>query len=123
MAIDRLNPAAALLSALRAEMAPKSERLGPADRHRSGTGKAHVRDPEALRRDLRAIAQSVTAADPAAARDAQVRLVRAILQWELGPEVREHPDWQAMVDAVSDTLQAKDDWNAQFEKLLVQLRS
>lgn len=121
MTIDRLNPAAGLLSLLRSEATARSERVGTADRARPTATAARSRDPEALRRDLRDIVQNLPFDDPEAVRSAQARMVRAILQWELGPEAREHPAWHTVVDSVTQTLQSAHDWDSRFRLLVKQL--
>jgi hypothetical protein len=121
--IDRLSGAGGWLSVLRAEAAKKSVRA--ADVRRSidaPSAEAPNSDAARLRRDLQAIAQAVPLDDPAAVAEAQVRMVRAILQWEFGAQIREHPEWHAMVERIAATLQANENAQVQFEKLLRQLQ-
>lgn len=119
MTIDRLSSTAGWLSVLRTGNPRKTgQSTGAGGVQSSPARKQGAAD---LRRDLQAIAKVTVLDDPAAVADARLRMIRVILQWELGPEAREHPEWHAMVDAIAATLQANDASQAQFEAVLRQL--
>lgn len=127
MAIDRLGSTGHLLAALRAEVARKSERRND----RSDAGQAvdapagdpsPPRDLNALRRELAEIARGVPASDPDALDAVRPRMIRAVLLWEFGAGLREHNDWQAMLDAIVDTLQNDPRQREQFGRLVRDLQ-
>ena len=50
-------------------------------------------------------------------------MVRAILLWEVGPELREHPDWQAMLESITGTLESQGaKHETEFTKLIESLK-
>lgn len=108
MPIDRLNSTAALLAALREDVIARSGTPLRALRADNATAKtAHGSNtPSAaqLRRQLFEIAQGVDLGDAQAVRYARTRFVRAILLWEFGPELRKHPDWNALSQSIDRAL-------------------
>lgn len=127
MAIDRLGPAGHLLASLRAEAIRKS---GRKDTHRADAEAvgslprepASARDLDALRRELAEIVEGVSASDPEALKEARPRVVRAILLWEFGAGLREHGDWQPMLDTLVETLEGSEAYQAQFASLVRDLQ-
>jgi hypothetical protein len=125
MAIDKLGSAAGILAILRAEMSQRGERarqrptkqadlLAPAGKRRG--------DVQVLRAQLAEIVKSVDARDGEAVRQARPQVVRAILLWEFGPEFREHPDWQPILESIVRTLEAQPSHDVQFRKLVDSLK-
>lgn len=128
MAIDRLPPTSALLAALRGDLARKAARE---DGHARASGMAQaqqssgarVRDPNKLRRELAEIVKDVQADDPASVDEARPRIVRAVLLWEFGPDLREHPDWQPMIQRLVTTLQSDGRHRDDFSELVRMLKT
>lgn len=124
MAVERLGPAAALISALRLEVASKRERAaGSANPAAGDAGPATPRrDVAVLRRELAEIAARVPPGDEQAMDAARPRLVRAILLWEFGPELREYGEWQAMIDSIVETIQRDAEQRKALSELIGELR-
>lgn len=120
MAIDRLGPTSPLLSALRAEVT-RSPRPGkPSIAAEAATSEAarQPRDPAILRKELKEIVKGVTPGDEEAMARARVKVVRAVLLWEFGAELREHGEWQPMLDTLVTTLEANEHHHRTFAQLV-----
>lgn len=105
MPIDSVGNFGSALAALRAELVSKGEfsKRSGATRKIAGSRPA---SRASLKKTLEGLAQSMrTGYSHALARE---RMVRAVLQWEFGPEVREHPEWARMVETVDAALAAAD---------------
>jgi hypothetical protein len=108
MAIDRLNSTAALIAALREDVvaraggAPRGARVSQAPAQ-AGRGSSSPSATQ-LRRQLVELAQGVDLDDPGAVRHARTRFVRAILVWEFGRDLREHPEWMALTERIDRAL-------------------
>jgi len=125
MAIDKLSSAAGIIAALRAEMSQRNERAGqkPSKRAESAaTPEAAPRDVKVLRKQLAEIVKPVAIGDPAAVRAVRPQVVRAILLWEFGPALREHPEWQPMLESITQNLEGHAQHEAQFLQLLSELK-
>jgi hypothetical protein len=125
MAIDKLSSAAGIIAALRAEMSNRTERTGQKTSKRAETAAApdaEVRDVKVLRKQLAEIVKPVTLSDPAAVKAVRPQVVRAILLWEFGPALREHPEWQPMLESITQNLEEHAPHEAQFMKLLSELK-
>lgn len=125
MSIDRLSSASSLLAALRAELAKKKGERGnarPADPAGADSALPEGRDLAALRGELAAIAREIPDGDVAALDAARPRVVRAILLWEFGQELRGHAEWQAMVETLVGTLEADPRHRADLASLVRELK-
>ena len=125
MAIDKLSSASGIIAALRAEMSQRGERTGNKTSKRTDTGakpESMPRDVKVLRKQLAEIVKPVTISDPAAVRAVRPQVIRAILLWEFGPALREHPEWQPMLESISLNLEGHAPHEAQFMELLSELK-
>ncbi len=125
MAIDKLGSASGIIAAMRAEMSRRGERAGETATRRTETSGAPLPargDVKVLRKQLAEIVQAVAIDDPEAVRAVRPRVVRAILLWEFGPGLREHPEWQPMLEAITGALEGHGPHEAQFLKLLAELK-
>ncbi|MFQ6309212.1 hypothetical protein [Lysobacter capsici] len=126
MSIDRLSTTASLIAALRSELSRKTERVGgknmPASEETPPPARAGKRDLAALRRDLAELLKDVPAGDAEALDAARPHVIRTILLWEFGSELREHSQWQPMLDSLVETLQADDSHRQAMSRLLSELR-
>lgn len=128
MPIEGLPPTSALLAALQAEVAKKSERESgtrldganssvPADR----IVRTKKRDVTALRRELAEIVKGISPDDEAAMDAVRPRVVRAVLLWEFGARLREYAEWQPMLERIVGTLEADAGHRAQFAGFIREL--
>lgn len=125
MSIDKLSSAAAIIAAMRAELSQRSERTAEKGARRAETPESPAparADIQVLRKQLAEIVKPVALDDPAAVRTVRPLVVRAILLWEFGPNLREHPEWQPMLESITGTLEKNDPNAAQFVKLLAELK-
>lgn len=128
MPIDRLSSTASLIAALRAEMAGKKERAA-AQPHTEAAGdvvltaKPTPRDVEALRRQLAEIVTGVVPDDEESMKAVRPGVVRAVLLWEFGSELREYGEWQPMVEALVAALEADPRHRENFSRVIRELHS
>lgn len=124
MTIDRLSATSHLIAALRAEISSRSERSERSST--AATGKRHENvqgsDAEALRCELAAILSGVDETDTVAVNAIRPRVVRTVLLWEFGSELREHPQWQPMLDRIVETLASSPEHQAELVKMMRELR-
>lgn len=109
MPIDKLDPAQGIIAALRAEAAKRKGRAEgkPAAPAEPATASAQRKDVSILRKQMVEIAQSIDVGDAEAVRKARLRMVRAVLLWEFGPEIREHAEWQPMLESITSALEGQ----------------
>lgn len=127
MPVDRVASAANLLAALRGEMARQGERAGAALRKnvgetQAGSRKPSTHDKNRLRAEIREIVRNATLSDEEAMSGARRRIVRAMLLWEFGADLREHPEWKPMLESITRTLESSARHRAAFEALVRQFR-
>ena len=124
MPIDKLGQTSGLIAALRAEMGQRSERAGKKDSKRAETPAAQAlpRDPKVLRKQLAELVEQVSIDDPEAVKAVRPQVFRAILLWEFGAGLRNHPEWQPMLESITRNLEASAGHQAQFVKLIAELK-
>ena len=125
MPIDKLSSASAIIAAMRAEMSQRTERAQEKGAKRTESPEMPVSargDVKVLRRQLAEIVRPVALDDPAAVRAVRPQVVRAILLWEFGPGLREHPEWQPMLESITRTLEGHTPHDAQFLQMLADLK-
>jgi hypothetical protein len=127
VAIDRLSSTSALIATLRAGVeraagqAPKATGAElPAGRSALPKARPQVAD---LRLQLVDMVRGEDIEDPAAVKRLRPRLVRAILLWEFGPSLREHPEWQAILESIISTLESSPGQAERFSALLAELKT
>lgn len=125
MAIDRLSSTAALIAALRSDTTRKNAASASSGAtaktpDRPGTARPSLAQ---LRLELAALVKEVALDDAEAVRQVRPRLVKAILLWEFGASLREHPEWKPMMDNIVQTLEADSRQNDQFLALIRELKT
>lgn len=121
MAIDRIGPSASLLAALRAEVSRARETRGGKVESKTPAVASRRRDGASLRRELKDILKGVRIDDEDAMGQARIRVVRAVLLWEFGPQLREYGEWQPMIDTLVGTLERSETHKADFERMVREL--
>ena len=117
MPIDRTTFPSPLIAAMRAELAQRGGRMGtPVE------GKAPSQSTASASSNLRAemvkLVRSVDLADPVAVRAARRRVIRLVLLTELGQELREHSQWQPMLDTLVENLERNPAHRETFEAFI-----
>lgn len=131
MPVDPLSSTSALIAALRAEVTRKSGRStrgGSSSLVGSATARVNAspqrqQNPAVLRRELAEIANSIPKDDAQALDAARPRVVRAVLLWEFGSQLREYGEWQPMLDRLVQTLESDDKHRQAFARLIDELRT
>lgn len=126
MSIDRLSSTSGLFAALRAELTRARDRAGgkasvPLDR--TDAERTTSRDPAALRKQLSEIVTNIAIDDVDGMRAARARVVRAVLLWEFGVELREYSEWQPMLDTLLNTLENDARHGESFRQLVHELQT
>lgn len=119
MVIGPLGHSASLLAALRAEVSRTAQpaKVGTAaDAPLPVAQRRH--DAALLRKELKEIVKGVAPDDEEAVAQVRVRVVRAVLLWEFGQELREHGEWQPMLDTLVKTLEASQVHRDSFTRLI-----
>lgn len=126
MSIDKLGAASGIIAALRAEVGQRGERAQRKSDSRtesSALAQGRHRDVEVLRKQLAEIVKPVDVRNAEAVRKARPQMVRAILLWEFGSKLREHPEWQPMLESITQMLEAQGAaHDAEFIKLIGSLK-
>jgi hypothetical protein len=121
--VDKLTTTSSVIAALRAEMSNRTEQGGrKTARTSESERKAPARDMGVLRAQLAELVKPVSVDDPAAVKAVRPKVVRAILLWEFGPALREHPEWQPMLESITESLEAHAPHDAQFLQLISDLQ-
>jgi len=125
--IDRLSSLSAQIAALRAEMSRKSnESKGARATDDATESPASERpkppDPESLRKQLMEIVRGVSLDDDDTLAHIRMRVVKAVLLWEFGPELREHGEWQPMVEKIAGSLVMDEGFRKAFNRLIAELQ-
>lgn len=127
MAIDRLSSTSALIAAVRASATTRNAQVRrgseAADTDKPSARTVAGRPPVAvLRQELVDLVRGADIEDPATVDRLRPRVVRSILLWEFGATLREHPDWQPMLEAIVSTLATDAGQRDRFLDLLIDLR-
>lgn len=125
MTIDRLPPAFMRFAAQRSASAIGDDRAVAASSQGDGAApeggtRSPGRDPKTLRRQIAEIVRDGGGdPDPSTLRP---RMIRAVLLWEFGPEIREHADWRDMVDTLDRAMADDPRMGIEFHRLVAAMR-
>lgn len=125
MPIDKLNSTASIIAALRGESSERGERTRrkntpTSDSQESVPSKRG--DIKVLRQQLVDLLKPVSLDDKEAVRRIRPQMLRSILLWEFGPALRDHPDWQPMLETITQSIEKHPAHEANFLKLLSDLK-
>jgi hypothetical protein len=123
MSLGPVGSSSSLVALLKAELASDTRRrttgkAGAASSSRSEAGAARP----SLRPQLIEAVKNIDRTNPDAVKQARRRIIRAVLVWQFGPDLREHSQWAAMLDAIATTLEQDAGHLAQFDALLAELQ-
>lgn len=115
------------MAALRSEVSRKSERplqsIPAKTVDRAADRKSGSRhDTDALRKQVAGIVRDVDAADPDAMSKVRTQMIRAMLLWEYGPQIREHAEWQPMLEALDHAIVSSPSLSDEFLRLIAEMR-
>ncbi len=124
MNVGPVGSAAALISLLKAELAGSDRRRTTSKANAASTDAASGagQGRPSLRTQLVQVARQVDLTNPAAVKSARRRLIRTVLVAQFGPDLREHSQWEAMLDSIEATLEQDPRHVSQFHALLQQLQ-
>lgn len=81
------------------------------------------RDPNSLRKQLVDIVRGVSMDDADELGHIRMRVVKAVLLWEFGRELREHEEWQPMVEKIAGSLVMDEGFRNAFNRLIAELQA
>ncbi|MGH8108424.1 MAG: hypothetical protein ACREO1_06865 [Arenimonas sp.] len=125
MAIDKLTSTASIIAALRGEASEKGERTRRKNTQTADTSEAQIAkrgDIKVLRQQLADIIKPISLDDKEAVKRARPQVIRSILLWEFGPALREHPEWQPILEIITTAMEQHPAHEANFLKLLSELK-
>lgn len=128
MTIDRLSALSAHIAALRADVSRKSG--GARDRREADDADgvdvapdSRARDIDSLRKRLADLVRDIDPNDVGALKNARERVVKAVLLWEFGQDLRENAEWRPMVETIAESLVADERLRGAFDRLIKELRA
>jgi len=124
MSIDKLNSAASLIALLREGSGGK---IGRAQSKAPSTVSEDVRilnrgDIKELRENLSTLTKDISLEDKSAVEAIRPQVIRSILLWKFGAQLREHSEWQPMLEAINRALGKHHESQENFLKLLQDLK-
>lgn len=123
MNLGAVGSTSSLVSLLKAELAADSRRLTTGNAGAAAAARAESVPPRpSLRAQLAEAVRNVDCADPEAVRSARRRIIRSVLVSQFGADLREHGQWEAMLDAIDTTLEHDAQHASQFHDLIAQLQ-
>jgi hypothetical protein len=125
--VDRLLSASTRVAMLRLQSARKNGQAVDTDAATDADAPAYAgdrqrRDIGVLRRQVADIVRDVDSGNPAAIAAVRSRVIRAVLQWEFGPELREHADWRMLLEAMTTALADEGPHRLDFARMIDDLR-
>lgn len=124
MSIDKLNSVASLIAVLREGSGGKIDRARSKPPSAAGEEAKIVKrgDVKELRQQLADLAKNISIEDKAAVESIRPLVIRSILLWKYGPELREHSEWQPMLQAIDQAIGKHPANQENFLKLLQDLK-
>jgi hypothetical protein len=125
MSIDKLNSTAGIIAALRGESSDRGEKTRRKNTEASDAREAGTSargDIKVLRQQLADLIKPVSLDDKEAVRRIRPQMIRSILLWEFGAALRDHPDWQPMLETITQSIEKSPVHEANFLKLLSELK-
>ncbi|MGN6153572.1 MAG: hypothetical protein ACTHOH_16445 [Lysobacteraceae bacterium] len=128
MSVDPLSPLSAQLARLRAELAErngKPRKKNPVEESEDVASESATDESARVRPDARALRSTVAdivrnaKSDGVTEKNAvRSRVVKAILLWEFGPTLREHPEWQSMVETIIRVVDSDERISDAFNRMI-----
>lgn len=127
MSTDRIRSTGSLLEALRTlalerMVASGGAGVASANVHAGGSERLQRHDRAVLRRQLKALVAQADLSQPEAEQQLRHPILRAILLWEFGAEIRQHPQFLDMVDAVDQAMATAPALQARLHALILDLQ-
>lgn len=125
MPIDKLNSTAGIIAALRGESSDRGDKARRKSTTASDTQdspRSNRADLKVLRQELSDLVKPVTLDDKEAVRRLRPQVIRNILLWEFGTSLRDHPEWQPILETITQSIEKSPAHEANFLKLLSELK-
>lgn len=124
MSIDKLNSVASVITWLREGSGGKVERAQAKSLGAAGEDACILTrgDIKALREHLAELVKNISLDDKASVEAVRPQLIRSILLWSYGAKLREHSEWQPMLEAINLAIGKHPRHAENFIKLLQDLK-
>lgn len=124
MSIDKLNSISGLIALSRSESGRKagsteaySKSSNSADTPLSKRG-----DVKELREHLADLVKNISIKDKEAVEALRPQVIRSILLWKYGADLREHPEWNSMLESINELIKSHPASEENFLSLLRELK-
>lgn len=127
MSIDKLGSIANAISLMRGEMKrrvsnPSSSSTQSLD-EAAASPEASAHDIEGLKAELHRLVAAVDVANQNDLDTVKPKILRAILLWEFGQSLRNHPEWSVMMERIQAAIESMPDHRNQFKKIIQEIKS
>ena len=125
MTIEKLNSTASLIASLRTDskITASGVRQKPVNAAETSEKAPASGNIKILREELVNLVKDVDVNDAVAVKLVTPKVIRSILLWQYGPEIREHPEWSPILEAISKSIETHKTSQENFLKLLSELKS
>jgi hypothetical protein len=127
MGIDRLGSIANAISLMRGEMKRRVSNPAAASTQSldetAAPPETVAHDIEGLKTELLQLVATVDVANQDDIDAVKPKVLRAILLWEFGQSLRNHPEWSVMMERIQAVIESMPDHNNQFKKIIRDIKS
>lgn len=127
MSIDRLGSIANAISLMRGEMKRRVSNPATASTQSldetAASPETVAHDIEGLKTELLQLVATVDVANQDDIDAVKPKVLRAILLWEFGQSLRNHPEWSVMMERIQAVIESMPDHNNQFKKIIRDIKS
>lgn len=81
-----------------------------------------AREPGGLRTAIAEVVRNANDQDGTTDEMLRSRIVKTILLWELGPSMREHPEWKPMIEAIVRAMDNDERFSNSFSRMIDEFR-
>ena len=126
MGIDKLGPIGNAISLMRGEMKRRAGQVAitqSIEIDESNVANAiSGRNLEDLKTELSQLVSAVDVADQSAVNAAKQKIIRAILLWEFGQSLRDHPEWHVLLERIQVALETDPSHQSHFKKIIQEIK-
>ena len=126
MGIEKHGPTGNAISLMRGEMKRRAGQVAitqSIEIDESNVANAiSGRNLEDLKTELSQLVSAVDVADQSAVNAAKPKIIRAILLWEFGQSLRDHPEWHVLLERIQVALETDPSHQSHFKKIIQEIK-
>jgi hypothetical protein len=127
MGIDKLGSIANAISLMRGEMKRRVSSQTTSSMQSldetAASPEAVVHDIEGLKTELLQLVVGVDVTNQDDIDVVKPKIIRAILLWEFGQSLRNHPEWSVLMERIQTVIESMPDHKNQFKKIISEIKS